>query len=394
MDDSPAVPDYSVEVESQPKICRPELLWAVVKGFVAAPRYYDRDIFSEYTVKRRKSMTDWFTPSVVRARPSLPVNPAEFAVEVSEEDMVLSLSSEDGCKWKYSIKVIEESCAIHLEVIMFSSSEEEDTTVDPGPLQKHVDTLSSIAVKVSFLSTAAFGGVEDILAVSYSRDFAQICTIAKAFEMMDPSLKKSPGYRVDADAHGTAEVVFESPSVKDPSPAEGSIKTDAIEQLIDDWKRAKDWKKPVEELHWGDEMEYMLTSMPSDGVTPPKPYYYANKVLDKLHEVDSDTWKPEYASYMIEGVKVPPLLLTENDIAKQVLSSLIKRRRTAEAALPEDVHVMSIPAFPTLGAEYTHRDDHLKGPTAESILVPDDVITPHVRFQTLTKSVRARKGAK
>ncbi|KAF4701498.1 hypothetical protein FOZ63_010436, partial [Perkinsus olseni] len=68
--------------------------------------------------------------------------------------------------------------------------------VDPGPSQKHVDTLSSIAVKVSFLSTAAFGGVEDILAVPYPRDFAQICTIAKAFEMMDPSLKKSPGYRV------------------------------------------------------------------------------------------------------------------------------------------------------------------------------------------------------
>ncbi|KAF4717586.1 hypothetical protein FOZ62_002182 [Perkinsus olseni] len=118
-----------------------------------------------------------------------------------------------GCKWKYSIKVIEESCAIHLEVVMFSSSEEEDTTVDPGPLQKHVDTLSSIAVKggckfpsiqVSFLSTAAFD--------------LHHC---QAFEMMDPSLKKSPGYRVDADAHGTAEVVFESPSVEDPSPAEG-----------------------------------------------------------------------------------------------------------------------------------------------------------------------------
>ncbi|KAF4692189.1 hypothetical protein FOZ60_013930 [Perkinsus olseni] len=384
MDDSPAVPDYSVEVESQPKICPPELLWAVVKGFVAAPRYYDRDIFSEYTVKKAEEH-DGLVHAIGRASASESTSEARpsLAVEVSEEDMVLSLSNEDGCKWKYSIKVIEESCAIHLEVVMFSSSEEEDTTVDPGPLQKHVDTLSSIAVKVSFLSTAAFGGVQDILAVPYPRDFAQICTIAKAFEMMDPSLKKSPGYRVDADAHGTAEVVFESPSVEDPSPAEGvaSIKTDAIEQLINDWKRAKDWKKP---------MEYMLTSMPSDGVTPPKPYYYANKVLDKLHEVDSDT----YASYMIEGVKVPPLLLTENDIAKQVLSSLIKRRRTAEAALPEDVHVMSIPAFPTLGAEYTHRDDHLKGPTAESILVPDDVITPHVRFQTLTKSVRARKGAK
>ncbi|EER00419.1 Glutamate--cysteine ligase catalytic subunit, putative [Perkinsus marinus ATCC 50983] len=173
-----------------------------------------------------------------------------------------------------------------------------------------------------------------------------------------------------------------------------SIKTDAIEQLINDWKRSKDWKKSMEELHWGDEMEYMLTSMPSDEKAPPKPYYHADKVLDKLHEVDEDTWKPEYASYMIEGVKVPPLVLVEDDIAKQVLSSLISRRRTAEAALPANVHVMSIPAFPTLGAEYTHRGEHLEGPTAESILVPDEVITPHVRFQTLTKSVRARKGAK
>ncbi|KAF4663259.1 hypothetical protein FOL47_005834 [Perkinsus chesapeaki] len=191
-----------------------------------------------------------------------------------------------------------------------------------------------------------------------------------------------------------------------------SIKSDAIDQLINDWKRTKDWKKPLEELHWGDEidvsgihvsrrasvamaeMEYMLVSMPPDGVSPPKPYCHADKVLDELHKKDSETWKPEYASYMVEGVKVPPLLLGEDDIAKQVLSSLVSRRRTAEAALPANVHIMSLPAFPTLGAEYTHRDGQLRGPTADSIMVPDDVITPHVRFQTLTKSVRARKGAK
>lgn len=97
---------------------------------------------------------------------------------------------------------------------------------------------------------------------------------------------------------------------------------------------------------------------------------------------------------MIEAVSDPPMDLVQPDFSARVFDSLRTRRKLIKEVLPEDVELASIAAFPTMGASYTHDGEALGGPASRSIMVPESVITNHARFQTLTRSVRKRKGAK
>ncbi|KAF4675668.1 hypothetical protein FOL47_007440 [Perkinsus chesapeaki] len=181
------------------------------------------------------------------------------------------------------------------------------------------------------------------------------------------------------------------------------VKSSAIEQLINNWQRSKQWTKPLCKLKWGDEvpmggiepgssMEYMLVRM-AEG-EPPKPYYKADELISILKKGTGDIWRPEYASYMVEAVSDPALDLVQPDFSATVFRSLRDRRRLIQEVLPDGVELASVAAFPTLGASYTHEGEALGGKASKSIMVPESVITPHARFQTLTRSVRKRKGAK
>ncbi|EER05902.1 hypothetical protein Pmar_PMAR011958 [Perkinsus marinus ATCC 50983] len=233
--ESSAVPNYTVVVESRPAMCGAEVLRAVLRDFLSVPRYYDREIFKEYVIRRRRSKKEWYAPSLVRICPSLPVRGTEFVfVEEVTKDMVLTLASDDGCLWKYSIEISgEELCVIKLEVVMFSISEEEENnnTVDPTPLQRHVDRLSSIATKVSFLCSAALGGVQDVLAFLGTREFTQICgVVANGFAMMDQALKNSPSYRVVLAGEPSVQMYFKCESdVADGDKSKEEGEKEAVE---------------------------------------------------------------------------------------------------------------------------------------------------------------------
>ncbi|KAF4670072.1 hypothetical protein FOZ61_001902 [Perkinsus olseni] len=170
------------------------------------------------------------------------------------------------------------------------------------------------------------------------------------------------------------------------------VKSSAIEQLLNNWQRSRHWTKPLCKLKWGDEMEYMLIRM-QEG-QPPKPYYHADELISILKKGDGDIWRPEYASYMIEAVSDPPVDLVHPDFSGRIFDSLRERRKLIKRVLPDGIELASIAAFPTMGTSYTHDGETIGGPASRSIMVSESVITCHARFQTLTRSVRKRKGAK
>ncbi|KAF4663260.1 hypothetical protein FOL47_005835 [Perkinsus chesapeaki] len=159
---------------------------------------FDPDIFEEYLIIKNKSKVDWYLPSTVRMRPHLPVKRGEYNVEIVDQEMTVKLSSEDGAKLTYEVMSDGKLSNLNLEIALFAESdgEEDNIKVDSSLLKKHVDKLLGMADKVSFLSISAYGNISTVMELYPSQEFNEICMVAKAFNIMDPALMKSPGYRV------------------------------------------------------------------------------------------------------------------------------------------------------------------------------------------------------
>jgi len=164
----------------------------------------------------------------------------------------------------------------------------------------------------------------------------------------------------------------------------------------------------------------------------------AAEVLNELQEDEllktdyNASWKPEYAKYMIEGTPGLPYGSTLSDLLKVEDNMKLRRELIREKLKPNDI-VVSITAFPTLGAPdflypncyRPHPDpklislspehfknlnddiskyesqlpledilDNMKPSCSQSLYIPDQAITDHARFPTLTANIRQRRGSK
>jgi len=142
------------------------------------------------------------------------------------------------------------------------------------------------------------------------------------------------------------------------------------------------------------------------------------------------SWKPEYAKYMIEGTPGLPYGSKLVDLLK-VEKNMNLRRQLIREKLGDNDIVVSITAFPTLGAPdflypnyyrpnpdpklislspelFKNIDDtkyreqfsleeilnNMKPSCSQSLFIPDQAITDHARFPTLTANIRKRRGSK
>ena len=152
-------------------------------------------------------------------------------------------------------------------------------------------------------------------------------------------------------------------------------------------------------LIWGDEVEYIIVTM--DHATKKcRLSLRAQEILDGLNEQDEGLehpdalWRPEYASYMIEGTPGTPYGSRATEFTS-IQSDMKRRRDRVKALLKEDEILLTIVNFPRLGAGiFAEPWSSTLGPNARSIFVPDDVTNVHPRFQTLTANIRERKGEK
>jgi glutamate--cysteine ligase catalytic subunit len=178
------------------------------------------------------------------------------------------------------------------------------------------------------------------------------------------------------------------------------IKAHGIEQFINVWQSKR--RLSAQALLWGDEIEYVLVS-----------YDHAHKrvrlnlsghdVLQPLHAPEladaasaPSLWRPEYGSFMIEGTPGQPYCGNPMLFVRQVEANMLARRLFAEQQLPRDTHALTLVNFPLNGmGHYTLSSTaQPRGPVAQSLFTPDDVINHHLRFSTLTRNIRERRGSR
>eukprot|EP01089_Gocevia_fonbrunei_P018523 TRINITY_DN6281_c0_g1_i1.p1 TRINITY_DN6281_c0_g1~~TRINITY_DN6281_c0_g1_i1.p1 ORF type:complete len:361 (-),score=54.18 TRINITY_DN6281_c0_g1_i1:22-1104(-) len=105
-------------------------------------------------------------------------------------------------------------------------------------------------------------------------------------------------------------------------------------------------------------------------------------------------WRPEYANYMIEGTPGQPYGDCTGNFCK-IEESMEARRRKIKSMVGPNEHVLSISSFPLLGVgTFSNPGYKPNGPVALSDYTPDEIITPHKRFSTLTQNIRTRRGSK
>lgn len=137
------------------------------------------------------------------------------------------------------------------------------------------------------------------------------------------------------------------------------------------------------------------------------------EVLDQLEKAEIETlkteptvdtlWRPEYARYMLEATPGVPYGLKVNELIN-VEANMKLRRKICNQYLEKDEYLVSMCSFPRLGCvedskttflypEIDFSDaDHVNA--SNSLFVPDEIISPHPRFKTLTKNIRLRRTEK
>jgi len=186
-----------------------------------------------------------------------------------------------------------------------------------------------------------------------------------------------------------------------------------IKQFIKLYKRLKDEKGRA--LKWGDEVEYIIVKL-DHANKKARLSLRAEDLLDTLtqrelemkEEVEAtgtssidllSLWRPEYASYMVEGTPGAPY---EGDMKffNTVEHNMRLRRRELETLLEEDEICVSISTFPRLGCPdftvpYTEPDPSNPDNFSKSLFWPSKAtFLGHPRFARLSANIRERRGEK
>ncbi|XP_052763772.1 glutamate--cysteine ligase catalytic subunit-like [Mya arenaria] len=190
-------------------------------------------------------------------------------------------------------------------------------------------------------------------------------------------------------------------SWKDTKSHADHVRKHGIIQFINEFKRLRNRTKDV--LYWGDEVEYMLVKLDHENKTA-KLSLKAESVLQTLQQVEKDhpddhptTWRPEYASYMVEGTPGKPYggLMAHFNLVE---ANMRRRRMEIKECLGKDEIPLSLTAFPRLGSGDFTKPQTTPTPDAgasRSLFFSDEVIFQgHPRFRTLTRNIRERRGEK
>ena len=174
----------------------------------------------------------------------------------------------------------------------------------------------------------------------------------------------------------------------DAQPHTNQVRAAGVEQFI---SILQDPRPLPTELLFGDEVEYMIVSF-DEASSSVAPALRANEVLDELNQTPSDSSQlhPEYANYMIEATPAEPFRGIGG--LAEVESSMRTRRARIATALRPDERLLTLTAFPTLGATTPQPAASGGGEFGRSAYLPDEITFPHPRFLTMTRNIRERRG--
>ena len=176
---------------------------------------------------------------------------------------------------------------------------------------------------------------------------------------------------------------------RDMIPYLSSYKRLGINQFIDLYHNYK--TNTNEEFIWGYEMEYSLLT--TDENNNFKLLLKADQLIEKSN---NKCWNPEYSNWVLETTPLKPF---SNDLLHLLLieKHLINEINLVKKHLGENEYVAMLSHYPLLGSNlHSFLPKPIKSYNNFSLStsIIDNVINPHIRFRTLTKNIRERRGEK
>ncbi|KAF8821676.1 glutamate-cysteine ligase, catalytic subunit domain-containing protein, partial [Cardiosporidium cionae] len=182
------------------------------------------------------------------------------------------------------------------------------------------------------------------------------------------------------------------------------IKEAGVEQFIALFQRHAGRSDPPESIKWGEEIEFLLVQFDDDRR---EAYVYpqAPAIINRLEQMErcmpetttahGTSWHDEYSSFAVEAVPRNPYPLDLNSVLL-LQKSMCYRRWKLKTVVPVDVDVSSLSSFPLLGSSVFLKDtkEKQKHRVANSLFLPDEIISSHPRFSSLTRNIYLRRGKK
>ncbi len=203
------------------------------------------------------------------------------------------------------------------------------------------------------------------------------------------------------------------------------VRCHGLRQFVALYNRLKERRGDV--LMWGDEVEYMVLKV-DDANKKVRVALRAKELLAELQKPENEgrkklasLWRPEYASYMVEGTPGQYYPTTglqaggrskytdiasaagvpyggEIDHFNEVEKNMLHRRQEVEKLLQEDEILVSMAIFPRLGCNsftWPEASPDPQNSFTRSLFWPSEATYQgHPRFKTLTNNIRERRGEK
>lgn len=185
------------------------------------------------------------------------------------------------------------------------------------------------------------------------------------------------------------------------------IKYYGVLQAIKLYDTFKDIHIQIDDLKWGEEIEYNVGTLSSEESNAKIVVEGFQKVQEALSEIKQDdfVYQAEFGSWMVEAVPNKPYTLSDTNSPIKAFDSLIKRRKLVNDAISKQkMFINTLSSWPNLGCKdffqtdqkelYRIEDYEEYNTASRSDYVLDDITNPHPRFPTMMSYVRHRRGKK
>jgi len=196
-------------------------------------------------------------------------------------------------------------------------------------------------------------------------------------------------------------------SWEESKASQNKVKYFGILQAANLFNQFKGINKKLDELKWGDEIEYNVGTLDHKNQMAKIHVEGFQKVEDILDDIDQDQfeYQAEFGSWMVEAVPKKPYTLYDVNGPIDALTSLIKRRQLInDEIFMNGLFINSLASFPNIGTKnsffteneklYEIEDYEEHNTVTKSKYILDEMTNPHPRFPTMLSSIRNRRGKK
>jgi glutamate--cysteine ligase catalytic subunit len=194
-------------------------------------------------------------------------------------------------------------------------------------------------------------------------------------------------------------------SWEESKEVQDQVKLYGVLQAINLWNKYKDLNKKMDDLKWGEEVEYNVGTLSHKDSTAKIHLEGFQKVAEALQDITQDefNYQEEFGSWMVEAVPNKPYRIYDVNGPVNALSSLVRRRQLInDEIFMNGLFITSLSSFPNLGTKnsfFSEKEELLNienyvehNVSSKSNYILDEMTNPHPRFPAMVANNRNRRG--